>query len=153
MEPSWGKRRVTLRLIHDGTQPGKADPEPVRFGLQDLKAEIHPGSSSKGRALYFEFSADVKGDEKGGQPVFSGPFCHGAPKVRFIYLSWKREGVHAAPWAWRIKIPLSGIDWAAIREADGSERCLQADVTGRRPHAIEPIKWAVAPRDRKTVEG
>ncbi len=37
-----GTRRVTLRLLHDGTAPGGFSPEPVRFGAQDTSGEVHP---------------------------------------------------------------------------------------------------------------
>jgi Family of unknown function (DUF5990) len=46
-----------------------------------------------------------------GQPVFRGAFAHGPPAGRFLYLGWKREGDHAHPWGWHIKITLSGIGY------------------------------------------
>ena len=146
MKQSSEKRSVLLRLIHDGKQPGQVVPEPVHFGLQDLKGEVHPGHPGKGSVLWFDFFVEFK-DRRNEPPVFSGPFCHGPPKARFLYLSWKREGTHAAPWAWRIKIPLSGISWTSLQEADASDRCIQADVTNRRPHGVESVKWDVVLRD------
>jgi hypothetical protein len=77
--------------------------------------------------------------------VFRSAFAHGPPAARFVYLSWKREDTHQHPWGWRIKIPLSGIGWAEIRAAEKPDKCLAADVTGRRPHASEAINWQVEP--------
>jgi hypothetical protein len=135
------KRRIAIRLLHDGAQPGAPLDEPLRFGLQDRKGEVHPGERAAEGVLRFDFSLDVKesGDPK--SPAFSGAFVHGPPSGRFLYLSWKRERASDAPWGWRIKIPLSGIGWADIRAAGTSGRPLKANVAGRRPHASEAIDW------------
>jgi hypothetical protein len=135
------KRRINLRLVHDGVQPGTPLDEPMQFGLQDAKGEVHPGTVKPGGTLHFDLSLDVKGTSAAGPPIFSGAFAHGPPAGRFLYLSWKCEGRHDAPWAWRIKIPLSGIGWAEIRAGDQPGKCLEANVIGRRPHATDAIKW------------
>lgn len=139
-------RRVTLCLVHDGTQPGTPVAEPVHFGLQDTKGEVHPGELVNGAEQQRRFEAvlSVKGEGGSRPPVFAAPFCHGPPASRFLYLSWKRQGVHAAPWAWRIKVPLSGVDWPLVEAANEPGLCIEANVTGRRPHATEPISWRVA---------
>jgi hypothetical protein len=136
------KRQIAIRLIHDGVQPGIPLDEPMRFGVQDTKAEVHPGLTKPGDARNFDLTLDVKGDEA-SPPVFSGPFAHGPPSGRFLYLSWKREGEHEHPWCWRIKIPLSGIGWAEIRAAEKPGNCLAAKVVGRRPYSSEPITWRI----------
>jgi hypothetical protein len=136
-------RLIRLRLIHDGVQPGTPLDEPMRFGLQDAKGEVHPGIGASGNARHFDLILEVGGDDKSGRPGFRGPFAHGGPADRFLYLSWKREGTHAAPWAWRIKIPLSGIGWADIRAAEKPGNCLVANVIGRRPHASAAIPWQI----------
>ena len=136
-------RRIYLRLIHDGVQPGAPLNEPMRFGLQDAKGEVHPGIRKSGNTRLFDLTLEVSGDEKRGRPGLRGPFAHGPPADRFLYLSWKREGKHAAPWAWRIKIPLAGIGWAEIRAAEKPGNCLVANVIGRRPHAPGAIQWQI----------
>lgn len=68
--------------------------------------------------------------------MFTGAFAHGPAAGRFLYLSWKREGVHEHPWGWRIKIPVAGIDWAKIRAAEKPGKRLAADVIGRGPHTF-----------------
>jgi hypothetical protein len=88
----------------------------------------------------FDFSLEIKGGNS-DRPVFSGAFVHGPPTARFLYLSWKREGKHDAPWAWRLKVPLSGIGDADIRGAAKPGTCLEADVNGRRLHRIEAVQW------------
>ena len=131
---------VKVRLIHDGAQPGPAVAGQVDFGIQDKKGEIHPGKPSKGRLLLFEIDITVKDSD---QLLFSGPFVHGPPVGRFLYLSWKKRGHHEHPWAWRIKMRLADIGSPLIRQAQKAGHCLEADVVGRRPHSIERVTWRV----------
>jgi hypothetical protein len=133
--------RLLLRLIHDGAPPGVAPDEPLHFGLQDSKGEVHPGARQPDGELHFDLALDIKRSPAAAAPIFTGPFAHGPPAGRFVYLSWKREGKSDAPWAWRIKIPLSGIGWPEIRAAGKSGGRLEANVIGRRPHASDAIKW------------
>jgi Family of unknown function (DUF5990) len=135
------RRQIKLRLIHNGVQPGTPSAEPMRFGLQDSEGEVHPGTAQPGGLLHFDLMLEVKERGTTGQPVFSSAFAHGPPASRFLYLSWKREGKHDAPYAWRIKIPLSGIGWTEIRAAEKPCKCLAANVAGRRPHASNAIEW------------
>jgi hypothetical protein len=137
------ERWINLRLIHNGAQPGVPVTEPVRFGLQDSKGDVHPGAAVPGGAQQFDTVLKIKGSDEAMRPLFTGAFAHGPPAARFLYLSWKREGKHDAPWAWRIKIPLSGIGWAEIRAAEKPGKCLEAHVNGRRPHATEAITWRI----------
>jgi hypothetical protein len=138
-------RRINIRLIHDGVQPGAALCEPLRFGLQDSKGNVHAGIAQPGGTQNFDLVLEIKEGAEAVQPVFRGGFAQGPPAGRFLYLSWKREGEPEHPWGWRIKIPLSGIGWADIRAAEKPGKCLAANVIGRRPHATEAINWRVAP--------
>ena len=97
-------RRINPRLIHNGVQPGTQVIEPVRFGLQDSKGDVHSGTMQPDGAQHFDFSLEIKGSDSVGRPLFSGAFAHGPPATRFLYLSWKREGKHDAPWAWRRRL-------------------------------------------------
>ncbi len=137
------KRQVDFRLVHDGEQPGTPLDEPLQFGLQDAKGEIHPGKTHPGQLLAFDFVLEAAGGNDPDQPVFRGAFAHGPPAKRFIYLSWKRHGEREHPWGWRIKIPLSGIGWAQIHRAESPGKCLETNVVGRRPHSSETVDWKV----------
>ncbi|WP_158812691.1 DUF5990 family protein [Methylocapsa sp. S129] len=140
--PAAQPQQLRLRLIHDGAPPGAAG-EPLRFGLQDSKGEVHSGAAQPDGTLHFDCVLTIKLGGGASAPVFAGPFAHGPPAARFLYLSWKREGKRDAPWAWRIKIPLAGIGWAEIRAADKAGGRLEASVIGRRPHATEAVGWRV----------
>lgn len=109
----------------------------VAFGLQDKQQEVHPGVLGRNGVWRFRCTVTVKGPDADGMPAFSGPFVHGPPDARFLYLSWKRAAGAAAPWVQRVKIPLSGISWEMV----SSSKLLEADITGRKPHASEKINW------------
>jgi hypothetical protein len=136
-------RQIVVRLVHDGVQPGIPLDEPMKFGLQDVKGEVHAGTAGPDGARNLDLTLQVKGDGAEAPPVFSGVFVHGPPAKRFLYLSWKRIGQHDHDWAWRIKIPLSGIGWAEIKAAERPGKRLMANVIGRRPHATDPINWRI----------
>jgi Family of unknown function (DUF5990) len=138
-----GKRQIHLRLIHNGVQPGRPLDEPLRFGLQDGNGEVHPGLGQPGEPQKFDIVLEVGEGDEASQPVFRGMFAHGPPKGRFVYLSWKRQGKHEHPWAWRIKVPLSDIGWAEVRAAEKPGKCLAANVIGRLPHTSEAIEWQI----------
>jgi hypothetical protein len=142
--PKPPRRRIAIRLIHDGAQPGPPLPETLHFGLQDTKADIHPGTPGPDGTRIFDFALDVA-DDTAGNPVFRGAFAHGPPKGRFLYLSWKREGVHEHAFGWRIKMPLTSVPPDLICAAEQPGMCLAANVIGRRPHASQPVTWQVQP--------
>ena len=108
------------------------------IGIQDKAQAVHSGRTAKDGAVYFECAVEARLDTSGLD--FRGPFVHGTPQGRFLYLSWKRRVASAAPWYWRVKIPLAGISEKAVSSLKSSEALL-ADITGRRPHATDPIIW------------
>lgn len=117
-----------------------ATEEPATVGLQDKTQAVHEGALQRNGSV--EFSCVVQVRDKGaGQIDFAGPFVHGTPSARFIYLSWKRAAAAAAPWVQRVKIPLAftADDLRAAQE-------IRADITGRKPHATDAIVWTIKPR-------
>jgi hypothetical protein len=98
-DPS-AKRRIDIRLVHNGVPPGTPLEERFRFGLQDAKGEVHPGITQPGTVRNLDLALEVTEGEA-GQPVFRGAFAHGPPAGRFLYVGWKREGDH-------VQIPTEG---------------------------------------------
>jgi hypothetical protein len=90
--------------------------------------------------MFFECDLEASLDDSTGKLAFRGPFVHGTPEARFLYLSWKRKDTSSSLWYWRVKVPLSGITWKDVSLAKPSE-VLEADITNRRPHATDPITW------------
>lgn len=102
---------ITLRIVLENPTPG------VDFGLQKGKGtnyETFQLQRSQGKNLVFEFTVKFKKSEQ-PLPVFLGPFTHGNPEDRFVYID---IGTFAAqkdsPWSRRLKIPLSGITFKMI---------------------------------------
>ena len=130
---------VKIRIVCGSPPPSEHEGQPTAFGLQDSKEEVHPGTKS-GKFIEWVCELTVK-DPKPATPVFRGPFVHGPSSTQFLYLSWKRMLGASPPWIERIKIPLTGINPKMLRYAAKPDMMLETDVTGRRPHAREPILW------------
>jgi hypothetical protein len=131
------KRTLSIRLQCASLPPLDDVEGPILLGLQDKAQNVHAGRALKDGATAFECEIVVKGSPSSDAPDFSGPFVHGPRDGRFLYLSWKRPEHSATLWLWRVKIPLSAVDWKLL---DGCDR-LQADISGRKPHASAAIGW------------
>lgn len=136
--------RVTLRLVY-GPPPPTHEGRPAVFGIQDKHQDVHPGRAGTGGKAVFDADVEVAGEPSAGPPRFTGPFAQGPPASRFLYLSY-RHAAGAQGWIFRVKIPLAAIEWAQIERARATGRVIQADVTGRKPHATEPVVWQLVPR-------
>ena len=112
--------------------------EPAMVGIQDRDRCVQEGLRGRNGALEFQCVIQVR--NKGADDIdFFGPFVHGTSGARFIYLSWKRISESPTPWVQRVKIPL------ALRTTDLETATeIRTDITGRRPHATEPIVWTIA---------
>jgi hypothetical protein len=77
------KRRINVRLVHNGVQPGTPVDDPLRFGLQDSKGEVHPGVLKAKGVQHFEFSLDVKESADPSLPAFGGAFVMAPLLVAF----------------------------------------------------------------------
>jgi hypothetical protein len=120
--------QVTL-LLHCWNLPGACfdTHTAVRLGVQ------------RGRDVVDDVSADVKdvtftvplriGDDNGkGHPNFLGPYAHGTPQERFIYLNWgeRRNG----QWEGfrRAKIMLQDLDPELVEEAVRNSQPIEATI-------------------------
>lgn len=131
------RRTLSIRLLC-ASLPALDDVEgPILVGMQDKDQNVHAGRVGLDGATAFECQILVKGMPSAAPPDFSGPFVHGPRGSRFLYLSWKRPQHSATAWLWRVKIPLSALDWKQI---DACE-LLQSDISGRKPHASAAIVW------------
>jgi len=133
-------RNLRVRLLCKTMPVTPPDEGKLDVGIQDKAQAVHAGKRQKNGSMFFECDLEVSRDESTGQPKFRGPFVQGTPDARFLYLSWKRTGASRALWYWRVKVPLAGITWKDVSSM-GSNELLEADITGRRPHATDPISW------------
>jgi hypothetical protein len=132
---------VRLRVLHDGAKPVHDTGEPYRLGLQRGRDDVQEGALLDDGRLAFEVEVRVKSGSDPERPVFLGEFAQGTADARFLHLGWKPD---RPGWINRAKVPLSGISWAQVREAQAADRPLVADATGRQPHQPRPLIWALA---------
>ena len=120
-------QELRFRIIVESPPPG------VDYGLQmggGKDYEVTQKQRSKAGDLQFEFSARVK-EGKDGLPVFLGPFVHGPPQERFVYLNiGTSAGQTDTPWSRRLKVPLRGITWDLVKQASRAAHVLETRVPG-----------------------
>lgn len=103
---------LALRVVVLRPPPGVATR--MQHGPHGL---LDPSSSSGGR-LAFDLSVRVGGTRADGGPVLLGPFAHGRPDDRFLYVnSGTAAGEMGSPWSRRAKVKLAGITAEMVRAA------------------------------------
>ncbi len=117
------------------------------FGLQDADEGLHPGVPFDGGETFYLMLTVRTGS--GGGPVLSGPFAHGPPGGRFLYLGWRND---TGAYARRLKLSLAGIDRDLLDAAADRGEPLCALVDDRAPKATRtgvnvggnhPVLWAL----------
>jgi hypothetical protein len=127
------KSRIDLRVTYDGVGPVFWNGGPDHFGLQDASEILHRGEVGADGAVTFAFSLEVK-TGRAGPPVFVGPFAHGPPAKRFLYLGWRnRDGAFAQ----RLLLPLGPIGWDLVRQALSSGDPLVCRLVDKEPRATK----------------
>jgi hypothetical protein len=124
------KEGQTLELrIHAENLPGTTvgGRTGVRVGVQKGQ-EVEQDVPADSVGAVFTATLGVRRDANDDRPVFSGPYAHGTPKDRFLYLSWgQREGGDWAMFS-RTKIPLQGMAWDSIMAALDGKKPLEVAV-------------------------
>jgi hypothetical protein len=139
-------KKLKVRLICRTMPAIPLEEGALDVGMQDKAQSVHAGQKQKDGSMFFECDLETRLDDSTGRVTFRGPFVHGTPEARFLYLSWKRKDASSSPWYWRVKVPLSGITWKDVSLAKPSE-VLEADITNRRPHATDSITWRLSRAD------
>jgi hypothetical protein len=125
--------RIAFNVNYDGVGPvfwsGGAD----SFGLQDTAEVLHRGEPMPDGAVCFKFSLQVK-TGRAGAPVFVGPFAHGPPAKRFLYLGWRKSD---GAFAQRLILPLTSIGWDLVRQALASGDPLVCRLVDKEPRATK----------------
>jgi len=135
-------RNVRLRIIC--VSPPSPEKHGAAFGLQDNSTTkewvIHAGKGLPNGDVQFECECRVRRSQARSKPNFLGPFVHGGPADRFLYLSWRpkdwRPGGPEVPpstWLRRMKIRLGSITWPQIEQAIRRHGVLEAKVPGTGP--------------------
>jgi hypothetical protein len=105
--------RIHAENLPGATVGGRAE---VRVGIQKGQ-EVEQEVPADAEGAVFTATLSVKRDANDGRAVFTGPYAHGTPKDRFMYLSWgERDGNDFQMFS-RTKIPLQGASWDSIMAA------------------------------------
>ena len=120
------ENRVTIdiRLVCLNPPPLEDDGSPAEFGVQDKDGELLAGSARADGALVYSFRIDALIDSD--YPNFLGPYTHGTPMGRFVYLGYRRPG--SRDWIKRIKVRLGSITRAQVEEAVRDGRVIEGTV-------------------------
>ena len=124
---------VVLRVGVDHAPAGPG----VSFGLQRKGGQLADGVPGPQGRITFE--AHVRVADGGGGLNFLGPFTHGPPANRHLYLSQSRTGVEG--WIKRIKLPLASITAEMI--ASANRRAIETVVDGRSAATVR-TEWRLA---------
>ncbi len=108
-------QEIVLRL-HCRALPGTRfeNRDQIRLGIQrgDTVIEDVPGDAD---GVTFSVPLRVRPNPRSGQANFLGPFAHGTPDERFLYLCWgERNGEEWENFR-RAKVPLKHIDWDRLQ--------------------------------------
>jgi hypothetical protein len=127
--PTTPDQELPLRLIVHLPPPG------VRFALQrgpTATAELVAPTETGTRALAFEATVRVGAPGPGGRPRLLGPYVHGSPDARFLYVnSGRYAGDSESRWSRRAKVWLDGITTEQVRAVLADRRLvLEAEIAG-----------------------
>ena len=93
-------------------------PSGVAFAVQRAATDLLEPSARAPDFLVFDFTVRVGAVTEGAAPRLLGPFTHGPPAARFVYLNaGQRAGQATSCWDRRAKVPLAGITASMIRSA------------------------------------
>jgi len=103
-------RELPIRVTVIGPPPG------VTFAIQRGKDELLPPSKVSAKSLVFDLSIRVA-ERKSGAPNVLGPYAHGKPDDRFLYLnSGTMAGQQDSSWTRRAKIKTAGISGKLVEQ-------------------------------------
>jgi hypothetical protein len=92
-------------------------PPDITFAMQRGKDELLPSSKVSAKSLVFDLSIRVSERKAGGPPNVLGPYAHGKPDDRFLYVnSGTMAGQEDSCWTRRAKIKTGGINWKLIEQ-------------------------------------
>ncbi|MBA3716266.1 MAG: hypothetical protein H0W76_28070 [Pyrinomonadaceae bacterium] len=116
-------------LIHCHNLPGSKFQERigVRLGIQKGKDVIEDVPADVA-SVTFKVPLRVTKNSKSGQPNFLGPFAHGTPDERFIYLCWGERQDSNWEGFRRAKVYLSHLSWESVEKAIENGRTMEAVV-------------------------
>lgn len=103
-------------------------PAGVLFAVQHGRDGLLPPHASTGETLSFAFTMPLGPALPDGSFNYRGPFAHGTPAERFVYVnSGTYAGQQGTPWARRAKVKLAGMPRDLVEAAAGdAHRAIEA---------------------------
>ena len=120
---------IKLQVRYLGAGPLIWSGGPRDFGVQDKAGALHLGHAGADGVVVFDLLLEVKPGDT-GPPVFLGPFAHGRPDERFLYLGWRNAD---GGFAQRFKLPLASITRDDVRRALSAGEPLVGELVDRNP--------------------
>lgn len=138
-----GDLALTVQLICQDAPPLVREGRAMEFGAQDKAGALHAGVAEAERTVRFALSILARPTAAGGVD-FAGPFVHGVPQGRFLYLGYRPLG--EAVWTRRWKIPLAALTPAQALAAHQGGRAIVAEVSagGASTVRLLGLGWRVA---------
>lgn len=118
---------LSLVLICQDPPPAEWEGRTMEFGAQDKAGVLHAGSVETDGAHRFELAIRVKPGSGEGSVDFAGPFVHGVPQGRFLYLGYRASG--ETIWTRRWKVPLAAITAAQVAAAQAGHQALRGRIS------------------------
>lgn len=132
---------LNIQLMVQAPPVTEADDRALVFGLQDKTDALHGGERQPDGALRFTCPVTIHPRQGDAPPDCAGPFVHGPKGDRFLYLGWRGANNR---WIRRWKVPLGGLTWGLIGQAQAGNAMLAATVvTGKRVRIEPQDGWAI----------
>jgi len=137
-------------LVHCFNMPGRTYGEltDIRLGIQKGKEVIDEVPADQTNAT---FTASVRVERKppSNNPNFLGPYAHGTPQQRFLYLSWSGVSNGDRKMFRRAKLQLGGITWDDIDRAVAADQPLEVTLDMTSKHGgpacatlkVQGVEW------------
>lgn len=109
-----GDLELTMVLICQDAPPPEREGRAMEFGAQDKAGVLHTGVPEAEHAVRFALRI-VARPAADGRMDFAGPFVHGVPQGRFLYLGYRPLG--ETTWTRRWKIPLAALTLSQVLAA------------------------------------
>lgn len=137
-----GDLALTVLLICQDAPPLEREGRAMEFGAQDKASVLHAGIAEGERTVRFALSIVARPAADGGVD-FAGPFVHGVPQGRFLYLGYRPLG--ETIWTRRWKIPLAALTLSQVLAAHGDGKEIVGQVSAGSASTVRllGLGWSV----------
>lgn len=109
------QREITIQIhCHDLPDARLGERTAVRLGIQKDR-DVVDDVLAEGNSATFTAILRVDG-LKTGKPNFLGPYAHGKPEDRFLYLCWGERMANQWELIGRAKVPLAHLGWDRLNQ-------------------------------------